>query len=121
MISKPIEHTLDIYGVQLHLATNRRQWATLRRRFDFLDTSTPTDCYGHTTYAAKHETGERHLVFWIDPDRPPAEVVDTCAHEAAHGTGRVLASIGHTYDETDEPSAWLTGWLAAWLWQGATT
>jgi hypothetical protein len=81
-------HHLDIYGVDVHLATSRRDWSTLRRRFDFLE----------------RDDTDRYLV-------------GTCAHEASHAAGRILASIGHTVDETDEPHAYLVEWLARWLWE----
>ncbi|WP_426243715.1 hypothetical protein [Nocardioides sp. LHG3406-4] len=112
-------HLLDIYGVELHLATTRRDWAGLRRSFDFLDRDTPKESFGHTTYATRRG-GERHLIFWIDATRVGGDLVDTCAHEASHGAGRILECVGHRVPGTDEPHAYLVGWLTRWLWEAAS-
>jgi hypothetical protein len=117
-------HVLDVYGVHLHLATNRRDWATLRRRFDFLPKS--PDAIGLTQFAIWHPKrgGPHvpHLVIWIDiANLEPIDLVDTAAHEAAHGAGQILQYLGHDFrgeDGTDEPHAYLVGWLTRWIFQG---
>lgn len=109
-------HHLDIYGVDVHLATSRRDWSTLRRRFDFLERDDTERYLGLTVYATRNG-GKRYLFFWIAPELEGAQLVGTCAHEASHAAGRILASIGHTVDETDEPHAYLIEWLARWLWE----
>lgn len=113
-------HRIEIYGVDVHLATTRRDWATLRRRFDFLDRDTPSEAMGYTVYATRRQGSQRHLVFWVDGTRTGAELVNTIAHEASHGAGRILECIGHTVPATDEPHAYLVGWLSGWIYEGCT-
>ena len=119
-------HRLDIYGVELHLATTRREWATLRRRLDFLDktpSSNGISCFA--VWEPKRGCGVRqpHLAFWLDAealttDMP--EFVETMAHEAAHGAGQILHWTGHDFrgeNGSDEPHAYLVGWLTRWMWE----
>lgn len=109
-------HRLDIYGVDVFLATSRRDWATLRRRFDFLRKEEADNHFGFTVFATMNG-GKRYLIFWMDPELDGGHLVDTCAHEASHAAGRILGCIGHTVPDTDEPHAYLVGWLARWLWE----
>jgi hypothetical protein len=113
-------HTLDIYGVEIDLVTTRREWSTLRRRLSFLDKD-PTQYGGLTTFAVwqpKDGLTVPHLVFWINTAQhgDQASLIDTLAHEASHGAGRILDNIEHKVEATDEPHAYLVGWLTAWLW-----
>jgi hypothetical protein len=112
-------HTLDVYGAEIHLATTRRDWATLRRRLNFLD-GVP-EAAGMSTFATFHPKGGGltvpHLVLWLDlkAHKTKLELVDTCAHEASHAAGQLLDHIGHDIRGTDEPHAYLVGWLTRWL------
>lgn len=119
-------HVLDIYGVHIDLATTRREWATLRRRLSFLDKD-PSNYAGLTSFAVWEPPkgsglATPHLVFWVDTVRHPtqAELIDTLAHEASHGAGRILDNVEHKVDGTDEPHAYLVGWLTRWLWEAVT-
>lgn len=116
-------HTLDVYGVELHLATNRREWATLRRRLDFLDKKAP-ESLGFAQWATWKPNGPGkvvpHLVLWVhlaDHAGDVIELVDTCAHEAAHGASEILGWTGHN-KAGDEPHAYLVGWLTRWMFEG---
>ncbi|KAB2806985.1 hypothetical protein F9L07_28545 [Pimelobacter simplex] len=119
---KAITHQLDIYGVHLHLATDRRQWSTLRRKLTFLDKT--VDHLGLTTFATwvpnKPGASIPYLVFWIDlaAHATDADLINTLAHEASHGAGQVLDWVSHKVPGTDEPHAYLVGWLTEWLWTG---
>ena len=121
MSGKPARTRIDLYGVEVYLATNRRQFGTLRRKLPFLDPA--PDYAGSTDFAVFKPKGQGltsgHLVFWVDVENHDStrELVDTLAHEASHGAGRILGWIGHKVDETDEPSAYLVGWLTGWLWE----
>lgn len=114
-------HVLDIYGVHVHLVTNRRDWATLRRRLTFMGDA-PTSL-GQATFACWEPKGAGksvpHLVLWInvtDHQGDHLELVDTCAHEATHGVSGIFDWVGHD-KAGDEPSAYLTGWLTRWLFE----
>jgi hypothetical protein len=113
-------HTLDVYGAELHLATTKRDWATLRRRLDFLDKAAPAAA-GFAQFATFHPKGTGlvvpHLVLFVDvkAHATQLELIDTCAHEASHAAGQLLDHIGHDIRGTDEPHAYLVGWLTRWL------
>ena len=117
-------HVLDIYGVHLHLATTKPEWKKLRRTLTWLD-KTP-DYMGLTSFAVwepKKTKGPSvpHLVVWVDVERhEPFDLVDTIAHEASHGAGRILSWVGHNFDGTDEPHAYLVGWLSRWIYEGCS-
>mgnify|MGYP003336208133 CR=1 FL=1 len=117
-------HTLDIYGVELNLATNRRDWATMRRRLTWL-AEKPTSA-GLCSFATWHPKGGGAtvpmLALWVDvANHEPIELVETCAHEAAHAAGQMLDYLGHDVrgtGGTDEPHAYLVGWLTRWMFEG---
>lgn len=46
------------------------------------------------------------------------DLVETCSHESAHAANQILEYIGHDHRGTDEPHAYLTGWLTRWVWEG---
>ncbi len=117
-----LSHSLDIYGADLHLASNRRDWSTISRRLG-VDRSL-SEATGGTVFVRWEPAGGGRAVptlgFWISPDQSPADHVDTCAHEAAHAATLLLTYVGHDVrgtDGADEPSAYLTGWLTRWLWE----
>ena len=114
-------HTLDVYGVEMYLATNRRQWSMLRRKLSFL--GQVPESAGQATFATwvPKANGNTipYLVCWIDPTQHDAQldIVNTCAHEAAHAAGQILNWVGHSVPGTDEPHAYLVGWLTQWLYE----
>lgn len=114
-------HRLDVYDTDLYLATNKREWSALARRIKTIDKSAP-DAAGCSVFATFHpDDGSLTrpcLIFWLDlaAHTNSAEVVNTIAHEATHGASQLLDHIGHDTRGTDEPSAYLTGWLAEWMW-----
>ena len=124
-MSKPHTHQLDIYGVELSLATNKRQWSILRRRLSFVSKKAPQSV-GLSHFACwepKAGIPVPVLVFWIDLAAlagDAAALVDTCAHEASHGANQILGWIGHDIRGTDEPHAYLTGWLTRWIWEACS-
>lgn len=117
-------HVLDIYGVHLHLATTRRDWATLRRKLTFMGAAPKS--LGQAAFACWEPKGAGksvpHLVLWInlaDHAGDLLELLNTCAHEAAHGTSGILEWAGHD-KAGDEPHAYLVGWLTRWIYEGCT-
>lgn len=118
-------HTLDIYGTELYLATNRRDWATLRRRLDFLDRR--AESAGLASFATfvpnDGSVTQSHLAIWIDKaaHRSDLELIETAAHEASHGVTALFDWIGHDVKGSDEPSAYLIGWLTRWIVEGVRT
>lgn len=65
------------------------------------------------------------VTFWIRDalTADPLQLVETCAHEAAHATAHVLTWTGHDIrgdNGHDEPSAYLTGWLTGWIYDNCT-
>lgn len=113
-------HTLDIYGAEIHLATTKRDWSTLRRKLDFLDRAAPESA-GLATFATFHPKGGGltvpHLVLWLDVamHQTHLDLIDTCAHEASHAVSQLFEWIGHTPTGVDEPSAYFVGWLTRWM------
>lgn len=119
-------HTLDIYGVELHLATTRREWKKLRKRLSFLHKDPAAVAL---TQFARWEPidGGRSipiLAFWISPIISDDErfLVETCAHEASHAASIILTNALHDVrggdgNGVDEPTAYLTGWIAGWLYE----
>jgi hypothetical protein len=114
-------HSLDVYGVELHLATTRREWAALRRRYDFM--AAKPESAGLVSFAVWTPKGSGrhvpHAAVWIDDTfhADDLDLIDTCAHEASHVANHILDYIGHEIRGTDEPHAYLIGWLTRWLWE----
>lgn len=122
MTDRPKHHKLDVYGVELHLALNERQYATLRRRFKFIPKK-PLGS-GTTTFAAwqPDDGGPTvpHVIVFVDAEHHTAgELIDTCAHEACHAALRIAQHIGHRVRGSDEPVCYLTGWITRWIWEYA--
>ena len=122
-MAKPKYHTLDVYGTELALATDRRAWATMRRHLDFLD-KRPPESAGFAQFATwipdNGGLTKNHVALWIDVDahHTTLDLIDTAAHEASHATAQILDYIGHEVKGTDEPSAHLVGWLTRWMLDG---
>lgn len=111
--TRPVSHTLDIYGDTLHLATTRRAARTLAKRYE-LEVAVVVAAVGSTTPVIHSRTGERHVVIWIDVqaiDRP-RDLIDTLAHEASHAAD-FIADRGLD----NEARAYLVGWITGWLWE----
>lgn len=123
-MSQPAHHVLDVYGAHIHLATDRRAWATLRRRYSGMVDTVPESA-GWCRIATFHPKGggitELHLVLWVDVaahHAQPGELLDTCAHEATHAALALMDHIGHDpRGSADEPIAYLVGWLTRWMWE----
>lgn len=113
---------LDVFPVDVHLATGPKGWKRLRRTVRFVDKGVPESA-GLTQFGLfvpDRGTPRGHLVLWVELEGhdDPAELVDTCAHEATHGAGAILDWLGHSVHPAggDEPHAHLVGWLTRWLW-----
>lgn len=125
-MADPRHHVLDVYDAHLHRATDRRQWSTLRRELDFLEKKAPGSA-GFSQFATWEPRGggltEPHLVLWINVKQHTTEIdlIDTAAHEATHAAGQLLEHVGHQIRGTDEPHAYLVGWLTRWLLDGLLT
>lgn len=114
-------HTLDIYGTELYLATNRRDWATLRRRLNFLDKAESAGLACFATWVPKDgSVTTSHLALWIDKaaHKTDLDLIETASHEAAHGVAQIFDWIGHEVRGSDEPSAYFVGWLTRWIIEG---
>lgn len=117
-------HVLDAYGCHLHVATDRRGWATLRRRLPGLVDGPAPESAGWTRFATwqpKSGITVPVVVVYINAAQhtEPVDLIDTAAHEAAHVVSALMEHIGHSISGVDEPSAYLTGWVTAWLWEAA--
>jgi hypothetical protein len=114
-------HTLDIYGVEVFAVSTRKGWRQLRKTVPFISKKPPVDA-GLTEWGTWHpEQGASRgcLVLWVDVDHhhDRTNLIDTCAHEAHHGTARLLGWAGV---DDSEASAWLAGWLTGWLFESVT-
>lgn len=117
-------HRLDVYGADLYLATTKHEWQTLGRRISTLEREVP-EAAGSSIFATFHPNdGSRSvpvLILWLDlaAHASSSDLVNTIAHEASHAAGQLLDYLGHDIRGTDEPHAYLVGWLAAWMWDNA--
>lgn len=117
-------HTLDIYGADLYLGTSAKDWKKLRKRGLPVDENAP-EAAGLSQFATFHPDDggltKPVVILWLDlaAHRTVGDLVDTIAHEAAHAAGQLLEHVGHTPRGTDEPMAYLVGWLARWMWDQA--
>ena len=119
---RPVHHRLDIYGTELHLAFDRRGWASLRRMNPTLSKAADLGL-GAACDSRDRITDEQHVWIWIDyadgRHTGAADVADTIAHEATHVAlnifqrGEMAVSDGGT----SEPFAYLVGWLTGWIWR----
>jgi hypothetical protein len=111
------QHTLDIYGVEVFAVSTRKGWRELRKTVPFLRKK--PGAAGLTYWGTPKGAGRPHLVLWVDVKRSAGrtDLVDTCAHEAHHGTERVLGWAGV---DDSEASAYLVGWLTGWLFESVT-
>jgi len=109
-------YQMDIYGAWLHLATDRRGWGTLRRRFENVP---PADAIGFTSFVVKRDGV--HICMFLDMgilDGNNVGLVEMLTHEATHASTMLLDHIGEEYNGQSEALAYLTGFIAAWLWIG---
>ena len=117
--AKSVHHVLDIYGTHLHLVHTPRQWKALRKRLEFMGDVPDSDGLSHMAVWVPNDAGkaEVHIVLWLDVRKiaSVADLADTCAHEASHATHQLFHHIGHEVQGTDEPSAYLVGWLTGWM------
>jgi hypothetical protein len=117
-------HILDVYGTRLEMVTTKREWKQLAKTLPVLANDHPQGAAGQVscfTRTRKRELPQLVVVIWINlkahGDDIPA-LVDTLGHEASHAAGRILEHAGHQVDGTDEPHAYLCGWLTRWAYEG---
>jgi DNA-binding transcriptional MocR family regulator len=108
-------HRLDIYGTQLHLARTKAEWKKLRKQHRYLDKHVQ-DIAGQCTFHTGNG-GTIHLWINVDIHADHLELIDSAAHEASHAAGRILEHAGHKVNGTDEPHAYLCGWLTRWIFE----
>lgn len=114
------QHTLDIYGVELHVVTSRAEWNAMRRRIRGGVVIEPLPNPVGSGYTHSVQAGSRVVcATYLRATDAPRELVDTCAHEATHVAAFVYESIEDT--PAGEPHAYLVGWLAGWLYDAATS
>jgi hypothetical protein len=122
-------HHLDIYEVELHLVTTKREWKKLSKALSFMDAAAPESlAQSHfTVFRSNRSIPPQPInVFWLDLQHHDtvATLIDSCAHEASHAAGAILAWTGHDIRGDrgiDEPHAYLVGWLTRWLWSHTHT
>jgi hypothetical protein len=115
------KHFLDIYDVDLRLATTPKQWRKLAAEGFPIKRRVP-QAAGQTKLAVWKPRKGLHVpcvILWVNlaEHTSPAELVNTCAHEATHAAGMILNRIGHEGPSGDEPRAYLTAWLTSWMWE----
>ena len=116
-------HILDIYGVHLHLVTDRRQLSALRKRYGIkkIPNLDPGQ-FGATTrfhIEPPDAPDQTHVGIYIQVTAhrgDQGELLDTVAHEVTHAACLILDSTGTEYDGNSEPLAYLIGWLVRWVW-----
>lgn len=126
-MSQPRSHRLDVYDCWLHVATNRRQLATLRRKYG--KTRVPPvepGEFGCTTRFRDQPANDlalNHYVIFVNTDAHRGNqgaLLNTVAHEATHAGGLILDSTNTEYDGNSEPLAWLVAWITQWVWEATT-
>lgn len=120
-----VTHLLDVYSVWLHVVTSPAAWARHADRIDSLPAEVPNSL-GYTSSdidaGGQGLAGQLHVSFYLDLPAHKgllSALVETVAHEAAHGAGMILDHYEETYTGTSEAHAYLVGWLAQWLWSAA--
>lgn len=104
--------TIDVYGADIYVATDKRQWGALRRKFKELPAA---ETYGITTQV-NDGNGIVLVMFIAKADLPDRlSRVQVCAHEAAHAAMFLFHEIGEEIVNSSEPFAYLSGWLTALL------
>lgn len=93
-----LAHTsLDLYGFQIHLATTKADYRELRQQFRWLAKHNPDESGSCSFYVDIPKVGlpTPHLVLWIDTNRitTEADLIETVAHEAAHGANHVAVAL----------------------------
>lgn len=126
-MGKPRSHLLDVYDCWVHVATDRRQLATLRQQYGPKSIPKQDEAWfgGTTQFRVEPIDGPdiNHYVVYIDIASHRgngAEIVNTCAHEATHAAALILDATSTEYDGNSEPLAWLVGWLTRWIWLATT-
>lgn len=116
-----VHKRIEIYEVDVYLSRKPSEWRKVRK---LLGDSLPkrVESVGRTDFLTK-TTGvtlpECAISIYVDVaihDGDHVQLVDTCAHEAAHAAAALLEQIGHRGDATDEPTAYLIGHLTGWMW-----
>lgn len=124
-MSTPRSHLLDIYDCWLHLALDRRQLASLRRKHG--NTKIPNLDRGSFGMLIQFRDSPadrpdvNHYVIYLDVAQHrgnTSQLIDTIAHEATHLAAGILDSTNASYDGDSEPLAWMVGWLTRWVWDG---
>lgn len=115
-MAKYRSHKSGVYGAHLHVATTREQLAALLRRFNLAEPESLGASYLTVDTSANNTP---HLTVWIDVsalDGPG--LIDYLAHEAVHTAAQLLDHIGQDTKRHDsEALAYLTGWVAARIWE----
>ena len=113
--------TIIPYGGSMHLVTSKKAALAISDAFggipDF-DGST----LGTTATCVGQDSGHFALVFVVGTrSAKSAALVDTCAHEAAHGAAAIAEHFRlDVSDPGAEHYAYLLGYIAGWLWREVT-
>lgn len=116
-------HLLDIYDCWLHLATNNRELAAIRRKHKQIPKREPGNFGSTYCFRESPDTGGdvNHYLVHIDLSLhrgDAGELLNTVTHEATHVATTILDSVGQPYDGDSEALAWLLAWVARWIWDG---
>ena len=112
-------HDLDVYPVTLHAAYSVEDWAELRNTIDSLAEN--IEARGHTSRdAVARDDGDEdcHVSIYVDPRHDTTDVIRTITHESVHAAGAVFDQIVAPIEPFSEPFAYLTDYIAGWLWDG---
>lgn len=111
---------LHPYNVDIYYATTPKQWRKAHRHYGIKNPGHP-NAAGRTdsiTHSSDGTLGA--VIIWLDPNHRlhdnTAAVIDTLAHEAFHAVACILDAIDEPRDKWHEQTAYLVGWLTAWLW-----
>jgi hypothetical protein len=113
-------HELDIYRSHVHVATDRGQWASLRRKITTLEDE-PGLGFTQLHVFVPDRPGPHvpHVAVFVDVEAHGDNfcgLIETCAHEAVHVAAMLLDHLGEEYDGESEALAYLVGWATRWLW-----
>lgn len=120
-MARAAHHTLDVYGAELHLATDKASWRAVRRIVTEMDETVP-ECLGQVQFFQWETKAGRvipHYVLWLHLAGMfhERDLVDTIAHEALHAAYAILEHAGVQETGNAEALAYLTGWIAGWMWE----
>ena len=113
-------HVLELFPVTLHAAYSLDDWNELRgTTIESLESDPGSK--GHTSRDGvdnTHGAEDAHVSIYIAPNLDDLDRLRTVVHESVHAAHAILDHVGEQVSPWSETLAYLTDWIAAWVWEG---